>query len=186
MADKEAIIGIGIWRRKDNILGEMIEVCPMKWDEREGRPIGVGSTYDHPHLDSLYFDGRISDYMSGESVNEPDWPYFHGADAEYRNVYSVDWRRAKVMADFLAKVQREMEKAHAREQGDRFMVFAKCMKASRVWLAKGPDHKMETWPRKTEWIQYSVVEGRDLYRLMIREARADMRERLLPKAREVA
>ena len=183
MADK--IIGIGMYRRKDNILGECVEVIPMQWDEREGRPVGIHTVYDMPFLQDLEFSGYVGDYMSADSVNEPDWPYYHGSEAVYRQVYSADWRKAKVMADFLGKVLRGMEKAHARDAGDRFMVFAAAMKAQKVWFAKGPDHMQETYPRRTEYVQCSVVEGRDVYRRFIAEAKAAMRARLCP-AREAA
>lgn len=174
--EPKPILGLMIYRRRDNILGDTVNVVPVRWSEEYDRPIGVGSCLALAHLQDLEFSGWVSDYVSSASPSEPDWPYYHGADATYKP-HTVDWRRAKVMADFLAKVQRALDKASAREMGDRFAVFAKCVAAQYVWVAKGPEHT-DTY----QCVRYSVAEGKDRFRAIVAEARADTRKRLLPSA----
>jgi hypothetical protein len=180
MIDKP-IIGLQMWRATARYTSQQeILVVPARWDAERDRPVGLHS-YDreYDHLLDLHFGGEVSDYMSGESVREVSWPYYYGSEPEYRDVHRMAAGRAKRMADFLLKCEKAFAKADARELGDRFAVFAKCVGAEYVWLAKGPTHEH---PRTEAggWVQYKVSEARDVYRLLVLGARQDTRARLLP------
>jgi hypothetical protein len=177
--EKKPTIGLMLYRRRDNILGDTVNVVPVQWSDEYDRPIGVGMLFEFPHLQDLEFSGWVSDFIGSDSANEPAWPYYHGVEATYRP-HTVDARRAKVMSDFLAKVQKAMDKASAREMGDRFAVFAKCIGAQYVWVAKGPEHT-----DTHRCVRYSVAEGKDRYRAIVAEARADTRKRLMPSRESV-
>lgn len=146
--------------------------------KRDGRPYGCSSdgerTYggSPKHLEGLQLDGLcLHGFISDHGEND-----YIGYEPEYRDVYSVELPKAERMAKTLKRVVSRQRKDNAREPGDALMSLANTLKLTfvvkRIGTAKGG------WDSDTDWNFMSVSEGRNEYRRLIEEARAEVRQKL--------
>lgn len=176
MTDRNYKIGLAMWRQTSQYThNQQVIVRVMRLEDGKDAPCGVGSWYPHeglPLLDDLVLEAWVSDSLPADGSD----PWVNSEQPTYREVHSVHYAKAKAMADLLGKISREVEKQDAREHGDMFAVFAKVVKAEFVCMPKGGgDHSHQLNPRRTSWADttwtwWKPVEGKRLYRELIREA----------------
>ena len=106
---------------------EYIEVRVARREERYDHPVGCPSDgslfagYGTPkHMLGLVVDG-LGIYGF---VSETGEPAYIGADIEFRDVHALDEAKLTRMLKALKRVKARIEKANAREPGDKFMALA--------------------------------------------------------------
>jgi hypothetical protein len=142
-------------------------------DDRE-YPIGISDglgDYERPkHLQGLALDGlSIRGFVSNSGDNS-----FIGYDPEYRNVYSVDLPLARKMARTLDRITKRRRKDAAYEPGDTLMSLAKVLKLEFVVERRVSKRAGQgsSWS-ESDWRWMTVEEGRNRFRALIEEARAE-------------
>lgn len=174
--ERDKTIGLAMWRQVNRYTQRQeVLVQPMRREDGRDYPVGISYSFGHEPtagLADLRLEASVSDYERSDGTIEA----YRDAPS-YREVYAVTAGRAKVMADLLAKFEREQRKVDAYEHGDAFAVFAKVCGASWVCCPKGcgddlgKSHMTEgsSWSA-TRWVWWTVSEGRNQYRTLIREA----------------
>ena len=155
----------------------------------EAAPLGVSDdsfSYERPkHLADVALDGLGMYGFITDMRNDDGLCGFIGDSIEYRDVFSIDARKAGRMHKLLKRINSALDKAKAYEPGDRFAVLAKLLKLDFV-----VEDRKDDLPRSGQrWRYMTVAEGRNRYRQMIEEARQKETDRLYPQPvaqREVA
>jgi len=153
---------------------EYVEVKLTRREPDRDYPLGCSSDGESfygegvpKHLIGLNLDGLG---MRG-FVSDTDAAYI-AASIEYSDVHSMDERKLRRMVKTIKKVNDRVQKDEAREPGDKFMALAAALKLSFAVERKG-----KPGPGTPQWRWMSIVEGRNRYRAMIEEARAEVAER---------
>jgi hypothetical protein len=134
-------------------------------------PIASGKPVETPkHLLGLQLDGLC---MHGLVSDSGDFSYIR-YEPEYRDVYAVELPKATRMVKTLKRVIDRKHKDQAYEAGDVFMSLANALKLS---FAVHRVCKVGTAYDDNNWRFMDLAEGRNCYRDLIEEARAEMRER---------
>jgi hypothetical protein len=133
--------------------------------EHDGYEGSVPKAVQGLQLDGLTMQGFVSD------LNEFQ---FIGFEPEYRDVYSVDLRKADRMAKTLRKVVSASRKDSAYEAGDVFLSLAKTLKLSFVCYER--DGREVSWD-EGRWRFVSIEDGRNYYRRLIETTQKEARER---------
>lgn len=126
-------------------------------------------------FDSLELIGVVSDYDGKFNLD----------GVEYRDVHSINERRATSMAKMLARLNKAFTKAEAREPGDKFMTFAKTTGAQWVCRTKDPNAHYSSYS-DVEWRWDTIAQGREAYRAVIRKLEAEQMERGTTKGKQFA
>lgn len=160
-------VGILIERRQ-RYGTEYVIAKAMLREDGASHPInatGSGFSRERQELDGLAISGHVYQYRD-------DPPELIGADPEYRDLHSIDRRRAEIMAKCLKRIEARIAKDDSREYGDVLLSFARAIGAS--WIVECADDTGRTSYCDNAWRFMSLTEGRNRYRDMIRAACDDV------------
>lgn len=152
---------------------EYVWATVMQRRKGQDHPLGVGgSWYSHegkPYLEGLRLGGHVTDFSDGARFVSHGFGYYE--------IHCVELPKAKAMAAVLTKISRQCQKDDAHEHGDVFMSFARAVGAH--WVAFPVKGRVQSgdWSNTT-WLWRTVAEGRNTYRDLIRDAVAELQERL--------
>lgn len=166
--------------RKQNMGTRYVTVTMMSRKDGENHPLGCGSnTWEWPkRFANLYLDGLG---LYGFVTDHDRFDYI-GYDLEFRDVYAVDADKARRMLAMLKKVNRQIDASKAYEPGDKLMAIAKALKLDFVVERVNPAKQFGSSWNDMDWRWMSVDEGRNRYRTLIAEARAEQAEATNGKA----
>ena len=103
-------------------------------------------------------------------ISDSDASYI-GGGVEFRDVFAIDQMKLGRMVKAIKRVNARIEKDQAREPGDKLVSLAKALKLSFVVQRIGERR------RDPDWRFMSIEEGRNRYRDMIDEAKAEVAAR---------
>lgn len=166
--------------RKTNMGTRYVTVTMMSRKNGENHPLGCGdNSWERPkHLSELYLDGLG---LYGFVTDRDQFDYI-GADLEFRDVYAIDGDKARRMLKTLTKVNRLIFAGAAYEPGDKLMAIAKALKLDFVVERVNPAKRFGSSWNDMDWRFMTVEEGRNRYRTLIAEARAEQAEATNGKA----
>lgn len=122
-----------------------IEICVLENDGTPDNPKwrNIGSMSDHECYDDLRVTAHASDKDNGGA---------YAYDLEYRDVYSVDLRRAKLMAQTLRALDTKLERmksveGYAQNFGQYVNRVARAIGAQGLlfWEGKSTNYNMDTY-----------------------------------------
>jgi hypothetical protein len=167
--------GLQLWREQTHlglVRTEYVKLRLCRRDEKYFHPIGCGNelyeSQTPKHLRGLSLDGLGLDGFISSSVPHN----FIGADAcEYRDIYSIDRAKADRMSRTLRRVSARVLRDKSHEPGD---VMMSLVRALRLTFVVEQVHRSSVMPSVAgDWRWMSCEQGRERYRAMIDEARAD-------------
>ena len=174
----------GLLIRKVRAHGSLqIEATLCSREEGRDGVLGVSdetSLYERPKhladhaLDGLGIYGFVSDLRDDNGKCR-----YIGDSVEFRNVYSIDQRRALRMAKTLKHVNAKVDKLQAFEPGDKLFALAEALKLSFVV----EDRERFRHDPERRWAWFTVAEGRNRFRALIDEGEVEETTRLGPPRR---
>lgn len=177
MPKSERTFGLLI-RRRESYGTNYIDatVVSRKKDEYD-HPIGCGDfRWEWPkHLQTFELDGLGMHLFASDLRDDHGRARVIGAEIEYREVFSVDERKAARMIRTLKKVHARVHKDSAHEPGDRLVAIAKALKLTFVVEDLSPSFRTSDGAR---WIWMDVPQGRDRFRALIEEVEREHTARL--------
>jgi hypothetical protein len=175
MTDKSEVI---LFLSRDSRYGSERIVCqPLTLRPGDKTPTNPSEWGDEPlSLENLRLSTGVSDY-SGEAFS---------SEIDYRDVYSINARKAARMSKTLAKIAKEVERFEAREHGDMLVAFARAIGAKRMAWNPKADIENNRWFSERTWYYDSIPSAREKYRALIQEAVADWHAKNPDKVAKIA